>query len=651
MADKDEGTDDSLEGCSDWYIVREAECKDDNSIDRCFEEDTDNESFVSDLVDNAVVEQGNSLEQFQMQEFQTGLEQIQELKRKFVRSPRRLPKSADVCDLSPQLQKVTITPKKKKVKKLSFEAEDSGVVTNEAENDAQELLQVESILQDSSLSMPVALAQSTPFSLSRNAEDSELENIENIPPAPAGQNNLNQGHLIDRDAVRMLMKTLNGRAIILSKFKLSFGVSFIDLTRSFKSDKTMSKDWVVAIFGVSEESCRSAQQLLQAHCDFVYLECGHANCAAALLELKNQKCRDTLIKLLKTVMTVNELQVLAEPPRTASTVSALFWYKRCTKDEATCFGNVPLWVMRQCSLQHQQGYEKPFCLTEMVQWALDNEYEDESVIAFNYAMEAELRDNARAFLKCTSQPKLVRDCSTMVKLYKRAQMRSMSVSAWIHWKCHAIKNSDENDWRHIANFLRYQGIHLYQFVGCMQNFLKGKPKKSCIVLHGPPNTGKSLFAMSLIKFLQGKVITYANSQSHFWLQPLLDARFALLDDATHKCWSYIDIFLRGALDGNVVCLDSKHRNPAQVKFPPLIITTNVDVEKESSLHYLLSRLKFFNFSEPLPIETTGEPRYELTEKTWRSFFARFWVTLDLSDQEEDDGESPTALRLHTGSNT
>lgn len=650
MADNNEGTDDSLEGCSDWYIVKEAECKDDDPIDKCFEEDTDAESYVSDLVDDAAVDQGNILELFQMQEFQTGLEKVQELKRKLnVRSPKRVPSQADVAALSPQLQKVSITPKKKKVKKLIFEPEDSGVVTNEAEDDAQELPQVEStVLQDSSLSLPIALAQSTPFSLSRNLPD-DNEDIENIPPE--GQNNLNEGNVIGRDAVRVLMKTLNVKATILAKFKLCFGVSFIDLTRSYKSNKTMSRDWVIAIFGVSEESCKSAQELLQAHCDFVYLECGHAGCAAGLLELKNQKCRDTLIKLLKTVMTVNELQVLAEPPRSASTVSALFWFKRCTKDEATCFGNVPLWVMRLCSLQHQQGYEKPFCLTEMVQWALDNDYEDESVIAFNYAMEAELRDNARAFLKSTSQPKLVRDCSTMVRHYKRAQMKSMSVSAWIHYKCHTVKNRDEEDWRHIANFLRYQGIHLYQFVGFMQNFLKGKPKKSCMVLYGPPNTGKSLFAMSLIHFLQGKVITYANCQSHFWLQPLLDARFALLDDATHKCWSYIDIFLRGALDGNVVCLDSKHKNPAQVKFPPLIITTNVDVQKESSLQYLLSRLHFFNFAETLPIQTSGEPRYELTEKSWRSFFARFWVTLDLSDQEEEDGESPTALRLHTGSNT
>lgn len=655
MADKNEGTDDGLEGCSDWYIITEADCKDDDSIDKYFEE-SDNESLCTDLVDDAAVEQGNSLELFQRQEFQTGHDQILQLKRKFnVRSPEQAPKpAADVASLSPQLEKIAITPKKKKVKKILFrgEPEDSGVVTHEADDTTQELQVETTVLQDS-VCLTSALAQSTPFShVLPAAADSDDDNINNNGP-DGGEDANNNDQLVPltgRDAVQVLMKTLNVRATILAKFKLCFNVSFNDLTRSYRSNKTVSKDWVLAIYGVSDDNVKHAQELLHPQCDFVYFDVGHAGCAVALLELKNQKSRDTVLKLLKTVMAVNELQVLAEPPRTASTPSALFWYKRCTLNDATCFGTLPLWVMRQCSLQHKQ--EKPFDLTEMVQWAYDNHYDDEANIAYNYALEADVSDNAKAFLRSPSQAKIVRDVTTMVKHYRRAEMRNMSVSEWINYRCKSFKEEGcEDDWKHIAHFLRFQGIPLYRFIGAMQRFLQNIPKKSCLVFYGPPDTGKSFFAMSLISFLGGKVITFANYQSHFWLSPLTDAKFGLLDDATLKCWEYFDMFLRGALDGNLVSLDSKHRNPIQMKFPPMLVTSNVDVPKVDSLKYLFSRLQFFNFPERLPIQTSGDPRYLLTERSWYSFFKRFWVTLALTEQEDEDDGPAGSLRLHTGSNT
>ncbi|AHJ81398.1 putative early E1 protein [Eptesicus serotinus papillomavirus 3] len=642
MADN-KGTDDGgLEGCSDWYFVNEAECsEEDDALEKIFDE-SDSETNVSDLVDNASVEQGNTLELFQRQEIQTGLEQILQLKRKFVNSP----KESDVAALSPQLQKISITPKKvKKVKKTLFQREQRA---NEAHDVAEELQVEDSILQDSGVH---SMVHSTPFALAvRGAEaacegagqDSEpANNTDNI-------NDLNEG-LAGRDAVKMLMKSMNVRATILAKFKNAFGVSFVDLTRQFKSNKTMSKQWCLAIFGVRHDHIEFAKGLLKDHCDFLYLDSLHA-CALGLLDLKNQKCRETLFKLLKTTMEIDEIQVLAEPPRTASTVSALFWYKRCA-DADIAFGSMPTWILNQTSLQHRQGYEKPFNLSEMIQWAFDNDYTEESIIAYEYALMAECEENAKAFLNHPSQAKIVRDVCTMVRHYKRAEMRAMSVSEWIHHRCATVRDKDDDAWKNIANFLRFQGLQMFRFAGALQRFLRGEAKKSCLVFYGPPNTGKSLFAMSFIKFMKGKVITFANHQSQFWLSPLIDARFALLDDATMKCWTYFDVFLRGALDGNPVCLDSKHRAPAQVNFPPMIVTTNVDVQKEDSLKYLFSRLQFFHFPEPLPICATGEPRYQLDERSWQSFFTRFWVTLGLSDQEEEDVGAAKSLRLHTGSNT
>lgn len=157
--------------------------------------------------------------------------------------------------------------------------------------------------------------------------------------------------------------------------------------------------------------------------------------------------------------------------------------------------------------------------------------------------------------------------------------------------------------------------------------------------------------MSLLKFLSGRVVSFANSNSHFWLSPLVDAKVGMLDDATHRAWLHIDTYLRGGLDGSVVSIDHKHRAPVQIKFPPMLITTNLDILKEPTFKYLYSRLTFFNFPEQLPLSATGEPRYTLSEQSWASFFTRFWGTLALSDQEEDDDGPSGSLRLFTGHDT
>lgn len=152
--------------------------------------------------------------------------------------------------------------------------------------------------------------------------------------------------------------------------------------------------------------------------------------------------------------------------------------------------------------------------------------------------------------------------------------------------------------------------------------------------------------MTLIQFLKGKILTFANYNSHFWLSPLVDAKVALIDDMTMAGWRYIDVYLRGGLDGNWVCIDSKHRSHSQIKFPPMIMTTNVDVLGDESLKYLHSRLQVFTFQEVLPLGAQGQPKYKLDSIAWQSFFKKFWGFLDLSDQEDDD-EYEQTLRVNT----
>ena len=201
---------------------------------------------------------------------------------------------------------------------------------------------------------------------------------------------------------------------------------------------------------------------------------------------------------------------------------------------------MPEWVTKQTLFDHQAASQpEAFELAKMVQWAYDNNITEESEIAFNYASIASEDCNAAAFLKSNCQVRYVRDCSIMVKHYFRQEMRNMSMAQWI-WKC-CDECTGETDWKVIANFLKLQKVNIIQFLTALRTLFKRIPKKNCILIFGPPDTGKSFFCFSLMKFLQGKVISFVNRNSNFWLQPLIDCKVALLDDATFNCWQYLSL--------------------------------------------------------------------------------------------------------------
>ncbi|AAX86621.1 E1 protein [Puma concolor papillomavirus 1] len=597
MADK-KGTDG--EDLSDWVLV-EADCSDvEEPLEELFDEST--ASDISDLVDNASVHdcQGLSLQLFRLQEQTESDEQLQQLKRKYLASPDKA-----VLNLSPRLQSVSISPRtSKKAKKKLWD--DSGIeLQHEADvsvNQGQD--QVETLVKDTDC-------------VSRGG----------------GQN-----------GAEVLLRSKNRRLFSLGKFKETYGLSFLDLVRVFQSDKTCSMDWVICGLYLNEERAEAAKVLLQDHCSYVFLtQMGIVS--LMLLSFKSQKSRETVSKLLTGLFDCRGEQFLAEPPKTRSTAAALYWYKKSTVSGAFTYGMLPDWIAKQTLINHQLAAEKPFDLSAMVQWAYDNDLYEECEIAYQYACCAETDENAAAFLKSNSQAKHVRDCATMCRYYKRAEMQRMSISEWIHRQCRRAEG--DGDWKEVVKFLRHQGLEFIEFLSAFTKFLKGVPKKNCIVFWGPPNTGKSMFCMSLLNFLKGKVISYANSKSHFWLQPLADAKLALLDDATAPCWNYIDTFMRNALDGNPVCIDAKHKAPFQIKCPPLLVTTNVDVLGDSRWPYLRSRLSAFCFAAEFPFNEDGSPGFHLNDQSWASFFERFWPRLELSEQEDEgeDGEYQPGLRV------
>nr|WKV32414.1 early protein 1 [Felis catus papillomavirus] len=595
MADRDtKGTDsDAPVVDGGWYVVQEAECRDSlDDFESLFEGDTDG-SDISNLLDDNVVSDGEQhLRVFNEQVSADDAQQTLELKRKYL-TPS--PKSK-YPDLSPRLASITISPCQSSSKRRLFE--DSGVgsiVGNEIE-----------------------------------------DNIE------GAQAQVNAAASTDEDALYNtdLLRSSKSLVSLFANFKEAYGIGLKELMRPFRSSKTCSYDWVVCVNGAREEVIEGSKTLLQQHCTFFQVNV-RTGCkgflALYLLSFKSGKCKTTLTKLLMSILSVSELQLYIDPPRNRSVPVALFFYQKGMAGDCFKYGDYPDWLASQVLVTHQSKSET-FELAGMVQWAYDNKFVDESEIAYHYAQRAEEDTNAAAWLKHNSQAKFVRDCSQMVKLYLRQEMRQTTMPEWI-WKC-CQSVEGEGDWGVIMRLLKYQNVNFVHFLSCLRHCLEGRPKKTCLVFVGPPNTGKSYFCFSLLNFLQGKVISLINTKSQFFLMPLLDCKIGFMDDVTYPGWTFLDNYMRNGLDGNPISVDCKHRLPVQMKLPPLLMTSNIDVLKEERLRYLHSRLQVFEFPNVFPLTPFNDPVYSLTHCSWKSFFQKLHKQLGLpGPPESEDGES------------
>lgn len=583
MGDINKGTEFSIKEHNEWF-VQEAECINSlDSLEELFEESTD-ESEVSNLIDDTDCSQGNSLALFNKQVTEDCNSAITELKRKFTTSPAH-----SVAELSPRLEAVTISPQRTSKRRLF---DDSGIENDEAESAVEKV-------------------SGSGTAISTNQETWAA--------------NLN------------LLSNTNYKVILYAKCKEKFGVSFTEITRSFKSNRTCTDQWVVLAHCIRQELVDASKIQLQPFCEFFQII--HYDFTILIcLVFKAIKNRETVSKLLCQILNCKENQLLLEPPRTRSPPVAMFFYQNSFTNVSFIFGEFPNWIKKQTIITHESAAAaETFDLSQMIQFCYDNELMDEPSIAYKYAMQAEFDPNAAAFLKHNNQAKFVRDACCMVKYYKRQEMRELTMSQWI-WKC--CDECDEGgDWRVIVQFLKYQGVNFITFLTLLRFFLKAVPKKNCIVIIGPSDTGKSYFCNSLIKFVKGKVISLMNRHSSFWLQPMLDGKMGFLDDCTLPGWHYLDTNMRGALDGHAICIDAKHKAPTQVTLPPMLITSNVDVQSESSLKYICSRLQIINFPNKFPLNEDGSVVYDITNKSWKCFFSKFGNQIDLSPRDDCEDES------------
>lgn len=600
MGDSNKGTKssfDCLEGASSWYFVTQAECVDDiEEIDELFEKSTD--SNVSNLIDESdEVDQGNTLAFYNEQLQQDCDQAILLLKRKYVNSPE-----TDVAALSPKLQAVSISPQRDKQSKRRLTFEDSGIEQDEAAN--------------------------TFTSQVENALDSHVENV---------QTGNNDNEILERS---------NQKAFLLFKFKETFGVPYTELIRTFRSDRTCNDNWVIAVFRVAEEVLEASKIIIQKHCESVLIVIRDFH-GLYTAQFKSAKNRETVVKLFCGMLNIQSFQILCDPPKTRSVAAALYFYKQSMLEKAFVYNNLPKWITMQTVVDHQiAASADAFELSVLVQWGYDNDVTDEAQMAYEYAQLANVDSNAAALLKHNNQVKLIRDACTMVRLYKRHEMRKMSMAEWIDMCCEKC-NDSTGDWKTIVQFLKFQHVNILDFLYAFKLFLKGTPKKNCFVIYGPPDSGKSYFAYTLVEFLKGKVISQMNKCSQFWLQPLTDCKIGLLDDATYDCWSFIDVQMRTALDGNNVCIDYKHRAPLQMKLPPLIITTNHCVKEDQTLMYLHSRIYCLQFPNKMPLTDDGKPIYEINNYTWKLFFRKLAVQLDITVADKEDGLAGRAFQCCT----
>lgn len=452
--------------------------------------------------------------------------------------------------------------------------------------------------------------------------------------------------------ISAILRSSNLIATLLARFKLVVGIGWRELTREFKNNRSTTTSWVVACFEVHETVFESARELLKKYCEY-YLCRRYVhetfNVCLYLCEFKTAKCKVTVHGVFKTILGVEQNLILAEPPKLRSGVCAMYWFKCGFTQGCYKYGHTPDWLLQQTVLGHKSASEpSKFDLTVMVQWAYDQDYTEASDIAYNYALEASQDANAAAWLASASQAKYVRDCEAMVRYYKRAELSQMTMSEYVYKQCR--KCSNEGTWLEIMNFFQHQGIEPVRFVSAMKDWLKGTPKKNTIFFIGPPNTGKSMLTNSLMKFLGGRVLSFAMSKSTFWMQPLTTCKAALIDDATVSCLNYFDSHLRNILDGYPVCIDRKYKSAIEIKAPPLMVTTNIDIHSEPRYFYLRSRAVCFYFNNEVPVDENGNPVFNLTNANWTNFFTRLWARLGLEEQNasEDGSDRPFNILNRTG---
>lgn len=447
-----------------------------------------------------------------------------------------------------------------------------------------------------------------------------------------------------RQNMVILIRSKDQKMTQLGQFKKASGFSFLQLVRTFHSDKTQYNDWIVIspdcrIDYWNQYVCRSPEV-----CSYLYAAAGvHV---MYLLFFKGKSRAGVRSFFQKGGMTEIERMHFIEPPNTRVMMNAVYWMKSAIHGK----GPMPKWIQNYFDGDDKPKQDDKFDMATMVQWALDHKYFDLNTVVFKYSEEAERNDpNAKAWLSCTSMLRYAHDAAKMARAMKKGREQCMTLHEFLIEKM-AEWQSRRGDFHNVLKLLSYQGVNPILFTHALKCLINRIPKRCCLAIVGPPNTGKSMFCLALMKFLEGAVLSYFCHKSHFWLSPLAECKIALLDDCTWPAWDYIDMNLRNALDGTCLTIDQKNRDPRMVECPPLLITSNYDYRTGTEYEgggggrtpyaYLLSRITCFSFPRKLTGKT-NKPKIIVLPEDWADFFLRYRECLGLiaeDTSEEDVGQ-------------
>ncbi|UDM59448.1 E1 [Wesgulfec papillomavirus] len=421
----------------------------------------------------------------------------------------------------------------------------------------------------------------------------------------------------------ILRKHFFGFSCTLEKQKKGEGARFNDLAKSMKSDKTMQKNWMIFCerpqTGLRAGPYRSHVALEAVICqDADNVRAKHDERHALYVIEYNDKMRSTkgVQRLLHSVGVKHALigVPFTRKPLTRSWITMFTDTLDETKDLT--------WLSVECNSTNTS-----FSPEEMLKWCEQECPQNLDCFIALYRRAARAGDeNAMAWIDMTSALNAAKQCFALWKATLKGESLQLSLSDYIDKR---VSENEGGDAKQVRRLLLFNGVLEVHMLNALRKWLRGSVKKNFLVLHGPGGSGKSMFAEALTLFLEGAMLCI-DEQNSFWKSGAVSKRFVMIDDITMRHWRYLDRNERRVLDGGVVAVNKKFSDAAEMKFPPIIATTNyVLTDSGDEFSFLCNRITWIPFPKPIPIRTDGSTAIVVTTADIAAWFLENKETLDL----------------------
>lgn len=402
------------------------------------------------------------------------------------------------------------------------------------------------------------------------------------------------------------------------------GARWFDLMKNMKSAKTMQKNWAIfcprPLTGLREGPYRSHVALEALLCnDADGIRARHSDYYTFYILEYRQKSRSVagLKKLLEQVKVKTAL--IAVPQIRKPLV------REWAKVHTSVLSEDPERDVTWLDIT-QNVLSTKFNPEELILFCEETEPASVEILIANYRAEAgKGNENAQAWIEQVGAYNTASNAFKMWKATVKGMQMQLSLAQFVDNRLQQITAGDP---KKIRILLGLQEINELCFLNILRKWMTGKAKKNTLCIVGPGNSGKSMLGEALMLFLDGGVLSYQEHNT-FWKQTAIGKRFAFLDDVTLNQWRSLDVNERRVLDGGVVNVNKKFSEAVEVKFPPLLITTNYYLPDEGhDFDFIINRLTWIIFKKPIPT-VDGIPRIIITKEDIAAWFDENKETLDL----------------------